>query len=84
MRAFYLQNDDNVWSDEEFYRTQTLQQCHAEKNKSNSGQEKEDYDTTDSEDIPLADLRKNRMKRPVKRKIIQSDEVSDLSDSADD
>lgn len=42
-----------------------------------------DSDTTDSEDIPLADLGRKK-KQPVKRKLIQSDSESDHDDSADD
>ncbi|KAH3719070.1 hypothetical protein DPMN_061899 [Dreissena polymorpha] len=42
-----------------------------------------DSDTTDSEDIPLADPgRKNN--QPVKRKLIVSNSESDYDDSADD
>ncbi|KAH3860603.1 hypothetical protein DPMN_023513 [Dreissena polymorpha] len=42
-----------------------------------------DSNTTDSEDISLADLGRKK-KQPMKRKLIQSDSESDHDDSADD
>ncbi|KAH3889979.1 hypothetical protein DPMN_014046 [Dreissena polymorpha] len=42
-----------------------------------------DSDTTDSEDISLADLGRKK-KQAVKRKLIQCDSESDRADSADD
>ncbi|KAH3698097.1 hypothetical protein DPMN_085614 [Dreissena polymorpha] len=76
-----LKIEDEVWSDEEVYHTFTQEELFgpviATQTKDN------DYDTTDSEDIPLADLGRKK-KQPVKRKLIQSYSESDHDDSADD
>ena len=59
-----------MWSDEEFFHTLT------QTGKSSN----ENEESTDSDDIPLADI-KQRSKIPVRRKLIKSDNESELDDS---
>ncbi|XP_053407149.1 uncharacterized protein LOC128559455 [Mercenaria mercenaria] len=71
-------NKESTWSDDEFFKTLTqegdISTTYKDKGES----------TTDSEDIPLADI-KQRTKRPVKRKLIlRSENESEEDDSAAD
>ncbi|XP_053409216.1 uncharacterized protein LOC128559962 [Mercenaria mercenaria] len=71
-------NKESTWSDDEFFNTLTQ-----EGDTSTTYKDKGES-TTDSEDIPLADI-KQRTKRPVKRKLIlRSENESEEDDSAAD